>query len=620
MASVNKFVGLVSVFFLMLLAAVPASFAVKEAGHVKLLAVYQEGEEFRGSPADVQLELKKGTGRVFIETIPLSKVDTQISTRFAKEIACKFAEFDCSKYDFFYTIRSTAGLIGGPSAGGAISALTVVMLKDLDVMQDVAMTGTINSGELIGPVGSLDKKIEAARETGIKKVIVPSVQASQKENTNKTITEYGTELGVEVIPVSTLADSVYALTGKSFHEEEKDIEVPENYKETMRSVARSLCDRSEQLLTQVNIFNLQGKKNIVFEHVNSYKEARNMTFKGRSEFQLGNTYSSASYCFGANVKLRTIIYDIKNMSTEESAEEAKRLAENINNFDRITDQRKKETISDLQTYMIVKERILEAKQNLITQGNTSQSFGYVDERINSGKAWSNFFGKDGEKYNLDEESLKSSCSQIVAEVNERFQYLNLFFPALLSDLQTNLLTARQHYDRGEYALCIYLAGRTKAEANIMVTMLGVKEEVVDQIVDQKVKAARRAVNKQTQKGIFPIIAYSYYEYASSLQKEKNNYAALLYSEYALELSDMDIYFKKKTENKEAAYFSDSTFELKNIISRHKIIFIFITGGLAGFLIGVVVFRTYGNRTKKPERIKKEEQPLKRFGKTKLRIG
>jgi hypothetical protein len=35
---------------------------------------------------------------------------------------------------------------------------------------------------------------------------------------------------------------------------------------------------------------------------------------------------------------------------------------------------------------------------------------------------------------------------------------------------------------------------------------------------------------------------------------------------------------------------------------------------------VVVFRTYGNRTKKPERIKKEEQPLKRFGKTKLRIG
>lgn len=620
MTLVNKLVGLVSIFFLILLVAVPASFAVKEVGHVKLLAVYQEGEEFRGSPADVQLEIKKGTGRVFIETIPLSKVDTQISTRFAKEIACKFAESDCENYDFFYTIRSAAGLIGGPSAGGAISALTVAMLKDLDVMQDVAMTGTINSGELIGPVGSLDKKIEAAKETGIKKVIVPSVQASQKENTNKTITEYGTELGVEVIPVSTLADSVYALTGKSFQEEEKEIEVPEDYKKTMQNVAKSLCDRSEKLLEEVNIFNLQGKKNIVFEHVNNYKEARNLTIKGRNEFQQGNMYSSASYCFGANVKIRALIYALKNMSTEESAEEAKRLADDINNFDRLTDQRKKETISDLQTYMIVKERILEARQHLMMRGNTSQSFGYVDERINSGNAWSTFFGKDGKKYNLDEESIKSSCSQILADVNERFQYLNLFFPALLSDLQTNLLTARQYYDKGEYALCIYLAGRTKAEANIMVTMLGVKEEVVEQMVDQKVKAARKAVNKQTQKGIFPIIAYSYYEYASSLQKEKNNYAALLYSEYALELSDLDIYFKKKSNEEPNSTVKLKGSELKKMVSKHKILLIFITGGLAGFLIGLVVFRTQSNRTKKPERIKKEKQPLKRFGKTKLRIG
>ncbi|MBW2997857.1 serine protease-like protein, partial [Candidatus Woesearchaeota archaeon] len=151
--------------------------AVTSTGHIKLLAVFQEDEVFKGSPADVELEIKDGTGRVFLETIPLSKVDTQISTRFAKEMACKFADVDCSRYDFFYTIKSPAGIVGGPSAGGAISALTVAMLKDLEVDQEAAFTGTINSGELIGPVGSLKEKLVAAKESGIKTVLIPAVQS-----------------------------------------------------------------------------------------------------------------------------------------------------------------------------------------------------------------------------------------------------------------------------------------------------------------------------------------------------------------------------------------------------------------------------------------------------------
>ncbi len=51
----------------------------------------------------------------------------------------------------------------------------------------------------------------------------------------------------------------------------------------------------------------------------------------------------------------------------------------------------------------------------------------------------------------------------------------------------------------------------------------------------------------SKKGLFPIIGYSYYEYAKSL-KDDDKYSALLYAEYALELSNLDIYFdnNKKT--------------------------------------------------------------------------
>ena len=77
-----------------------------KTGHITLLTVAENGNETLGGIADLFLEIKPGTGRVFIDSFPLTKVDTQISTRFAKEVACSFLEKDCSTLDFFYTIRA----------------------------------------------------------------------------------------------------------------------------------------------------------------------------------------------------------------------------------------------------------------------------------------------------------------------------------------------------------------------------------------------------------------------------------------------------------------------------------------------------------------------------------
>ena len=298
---------------------------------------------------------------------------------------------------------------------------------------------------------------------------------------------------------------------------------------------------------------------------------------------------------------------MKNLTEEERAAEAEELKSRIDDFDALTEEREKLTITDLQTYMIVKERILEARQYLFTGNNDSASFGYVNERLNSAVAWSRFFGKEGEVYNLDEESLEESCSEILADVEERFQYLNLFFPGLLNDLKNNLLTAHKHYETKEYALCIYLASRTKAEANIMVTMLGVKEDFVDELIEQKIKAAKRAVTKQIDKGIFPIIAYSYYEYATSLQEEEV-YSALLYSEYALELSDIDIYFEKKAQGRDWS-------GIKPKLKQYAPTATFIWGLILGLLLCWLILRERrkGKKAPKPaEKVRKvKRKPVRR---------
>ena len=179
-----------------------------DAFHLKLLAVQDDGNgNFTGSDADLFLELKEGHGRVFLETKPATKVDTQISTRYAKEIACDHFKLDCNKYDFIYTIKSNSNIIGGPSAGAAISALTTIAVLDLDYDESITITGTINSGGTVGPVGGVKEKLEAASKAGLKKVMIAKgsgLPYSGLENMTEILdlVKYGKEnLSLDVVEV-----------------------------------------------------------------------------------------------------------------------------------------------------------------------------------------------------------------------------------------------------------------------------------------------------------------------------------------------------------------------------------------------------------------------------------
>ena len=116
-----RFQKIFNVIILMtIFAFLVASVAYAETYKIKLLAVAEQQGNFTGKMADLFLELNPGSGRVFMDTVPLTKIDTQISTRFANQIACNYIDADCSKYDFIYTIRAESSIIGGPSAGAAI--------------------------------------------------------------------------------------------------------------------------------------------------------------------------------------------------------------------------------------------------------------------------------------------------------------------------------------------------------------------------------------------------------------------------------------------------------------------------------------------------------------------
>ena len=77
---------------------------------------------------------------------------------------------------FDYHIHVPAGAIpkDGPSAGVAMFISLVSLLSGRAVRPDVAMTGEITLRGLVLPVGGLKEKILAAKQAGIKTVILPA--------------------------------------------------------------------------------------------------------------------------------------------------------------------------------------------------------------------------------------------------------------------------------------------------------------------------------------------------------------------------------------------------------------------------------------------------------------
>jgi len=87
--------------------------------------------------------------------------------------ALKIPARDFTRSDFHLHVPAGAVPKDGPSAGVAMFTSLLSLLKNHPVRPDVAMTGEITLKGLILPVGGLKEKILAAKQAGIKAVILP---------------------------------------------------------------------------------------------------------------------------------------------------------------------------------------------------------------------------------------------------------------------------------------------------------------------------------------------------------------------------------------------------------------------------------------------------------------
>lgn len=142
-----------------------------------LPAVDSEG---KGVLTLLAVEARKGKGRTLVDVDNLLFwADTQNSIRTAKKVAQEFAKVNTSNYDFIYNIYANASIIGGESAGAALTIATIAALENKTLKKDVIITGTINHDGSIGPVSGILEKAEAAKKNNAALFLVPLLQSRE---------------------------------------------------------------------------------------------------------------------------------------------------------------------------------------------------------------------------------------------------------------------------------------------------------------------------------------------------------------------------------------------------------------------------------------------------------
>lgn len=560
-------------FFLLIVLFSSLTLAQSEPYHLKLLAVQETEDGYKGSDADLYLEIQEGSGRVFLETFPLTKLDTQISTRFAKDIACNHFKLNCNQYDFVYTIKAKSNIIGGPSAGAAVAALTTIAVLDLDYDKTVTITATVNSGGVIGPVGGVKEKLDAAKDINLNKVLIAkgtSLIDQGNETEKLNLIEYSKDnLSLEVIEVEDLDQVLLHLTGVELNN--KVINVTENkeYTKIMQNLQQLLCGRNEKIESELEEENIEISEEALNKTTTRKASSINATLNE-------DYYSAASFCFSNNILLKNEYYTQKGLSNSSLSHLFRILERKVHSLEVKLDQQEISTISDLQTYMVVKERLSDVKQQIKkfteTQENGPSLLAYGEERFFSALSWMQFFSMTGKRFIFNNEILKDSCLEKISESEERYQYASLFLgEANLFRIKEKIDLAKESLAKEEFPLCLITASQAKADANAILSSIGVSKETFPEFLMGKKKAVERVIAENSAENIFPILGYSYYQYASSLEGSEDPYDSLVYLEYALEMSDLGMYFPEEFNQVEKFEFNSEYAYL-----------------LVGFILGLIV--------------------------------
>lgn len=165
-----------------------------------------------GQIVGISLEIKPGDGTAYIATAPIVGEMTQTSSQTAMHVATGIAGYNASTCDALFKV-GTGELtsIDGPSAGAAMTLMILSALRNETLPYNFTMTGTIEPNGIVGPVGGVPEKAQAAASEGIPLFITPYLGIEDrimldalKDNVDMTIAQVQDIRQAEALVLGTL--------------------------------------------------------------------------------------------------------------------------------------------------------------------------------------------------------------------------------------------------------------------------------------------------------------------------------------------------------------------------------------------------------------------------------
>ncbi len=289
----------------MLALAVPAATALSS---MRVPAVDASGN---GVLTNVSVDVKPGTGKVFVDVFPFFTVETQQSSRSAASAAAELAKTDRTSHDFFYEIHANAELVDGPSGGLPLALLTYAELSGSKMRRDLAATGTIGADGSVGKVGGVFEKAVASGKNGVKVFLVPIGQATQD---GVDLTTYApAKWGLQVIEVRNLAEAAQL----AFTPEGSALEVPTRVLPdlSVEKVAPSASTEPFRLITEKVVGRTEAAVGKLEKNGALYKVGKSQANASRYLLTQGYYYSAANTAFLTKISAESAL--LLNSSDDE---------------------------------------------------------------------------------------------------------------------------------------------------------------------------------------------------------------------------------------------------------------------------------------------------------------
>ncbi len=546
---------IVLILFVELIPLVHSSFCILNVKELYLLAVSSSGGTYYGVPSKLVVSLIPGSGDVYLSVEPLAEIDMQASVKLAALIASYISGVDYSNYSILVKIKSDAPIIGGPSAGGAITVALVSLLTNTSLNKSIVMTGMILPDGLIGPVGGLPEKLEAAKSIGAKVMIIPAGQRmalSLRSGSYVDMYELGRKEGIQVLEASTIYDALkifgYEVIRPQAISLNESIAVTEYFKAWVNSSRADYVSLSNYVINEVNnnkqLLGRSGVLNVINNYVDKASEAVKTAEK---EFDAGMYYAAASDYFGALVYLTTAKYLIDlTLGRVKWGEVLKIVGSEVSNATkyylniiRSLLNRKNVDIVEVSLLAEIAGRVLEANDTLNTLPTKQPtiddvySAAYTYWRAKSIYGWGNVYEtlkkESLDKKGLSLDMLKEGIQLLLSYATSALTYLQSLTGGSPRDLNVLLDKAEKFLQSGRveelfYSLSLALKTTTYASINIHLAF----ETNTSFLAYRLELAAKEFLKDALATGFNPVVAFSYYERGRVLRNVDSSAAAYYY--------------------------------------------------------------------------------------------